>query len=64
MQAKEYIARHEGALQERFAMSRSTKDLWARFKIVLAVVSARYLTTITQFNECNVIQNTKKFYYF
>lgn len=40
-QAKEYIALHEGALQERFAMSRSTKDLWARFKIVLAVVSER-----------------------
>lgn len=38
-QAREYIARHEGALQERFAMSRSTRDLWARFKIVLAVVS-------------------------
>lgn len=36
--AKEYIARHEGALQERFAMSRSTKDLWARFKILLAAV--------------------------
>ncbi|XP_055322286.1 transmembrane channel-like protein [Sitodiplosis mosellana] len=36
-QAREYIARHEGALQERFAMSRSTKDLWARFKIVLTV---------------------------
>lgn len=38
-QAKEYVARHEGALQERFAMSRSTKDLWARFKILLAAVS-------------------------
>lgn len=37
-QAKEYIARHEGALQERFAMSRSTRDLWARFKILLAAV--------------------------
>lgn len=37
-QAKEYVARHEGALQERFAMSRSTKDLWARFKILLAAV--------------------------
>ncbi|XP_037050808.1 uncharacterized protein LOC119084830 [Bradysia coprophila] len=35
-QAKEYVARHEGALHERFAMSRSTKDLWARFKIWLA----------------------------
>lgn len=39
-QAKEYVARHEGALQERYAMSRSTKDLWARFKILLAAVSA------------------------
>ncbi|XP_073840096.1 transmembrane channel-like [Musca autumnalis] len=35
-QAKTYVARHEGALQERFAMSRSTRDLWARFKIVMA----------------------------
>ena len=33
------MARHEGALQERFAMSRSTRDLWARFKIVMAAVS-------------------------
>ncbi|XP_067613412.1 transmembrane channel-like protein [Eurosta solidaginis] len=39
-QAKTYVARHEGALQERFAMSRSTKDLWARFKILMA---ARWL---------------------
>lgn len=39
LQAKEYVARHEGALQERFAMSRSTKDLWARFKILLAAVN-------------------------
>ncbi|XP_030242324.1 uncharacterized protein LOC108650520 [Drosophila navojoa] len=35
-QAKTYVARHEGALQERFAMSRSTRDLWARFKILMA----------------------------
>jgi len=33
------VARHEGALQERFAMSRSTRDLWARFKILMAAVS-------------------------
>ncbi|XP_053956242.1 transmembrane channel-like protein [Anastrepha ludens] len=39
-QAKTYVARHEGALQERFAMSRSTKDLWARFTILMA---ARWL---------------------
>ena len=38
-QAKTYVARHEGALQERFAMSRSTRDLWARFKILMAAVS-------------------------
>lgn len=40
-QAREYIARHEGALQERFALSRSTGDLWARFKILVAVVRIR-----------------------
>lgn len=39
-QAKAYVARHEGALQERFAMSRSTRDLLARFRIVLATVSS------------------------
>lgn len=38
-QAKEYIARHEGALQERFAMSRNTKDLFARLKIIIATVT-------------------------
>lgn len=45
-QAKEYIARHEGALQERFAMSRNTKDLFARLKIIIATVilaEAKYL---------------------
>lgn len=42
MQAKTYVARHEGALQERFAMSRSTRDLWARFKILMAAVSDTY----------------------
>ncbi|XP_059612724.1 transmembrane channel-like protein [Phlebotomus argentipes] len=35
-QAKSYVAQHEGALQERFAMSRSTRDLLARFKLFLA----------------------------
>uniref|UniRef100_A0A336LRN1 CSON002176 protein n=1 Tax=Culicoides sonorensis TaxID=179676 RepID=A0A336LRN1_CULSO len=34
-QAKNYIARHEGELQERFASSRSTRDILARFKIVI-----------------------------
>ncbi|GAB0099678.1 transmembrane channel-like protein [Sergentomyia squamirostris] len=35
-QARSYVAQHEGALQERFAMSRSTRDLMARFKLLLA----------------------------
>uniref|UniRef100_A0A1B0GNC2 Uncharacterized protein n=1 Tax=Phlebotomus papatasi TaxID=29031 RepID=A0A1B0GNC2_PHLPP len=35
-QAKSYVAQHEGALQERFAMSRSTRDLFARFKLLIA----------------------------
>ncbi|CAD7082202.1 unnamed protein product [Hermetia illucens] len=38
-QAKAYVAKHQGVLQERFAMSRSTKDLWARFKIMMTAVS-------------------------
>lgn len=37
-QAKSYVARHEGALQERYAKSRNTRDLWARFKLLVAAV--------------------------
>lgn len=40
-QAKEYVSRHEGVLQERFAMSRNTRDLMARFKLLVAAVSWR-----------------------
>lgn len=36
--AKQYVAKHEDTLQERFAQSGNTKDLYARFKIVLADV--------------------------
>uniref|UniRef100_A0A1B0CEB5 Transmembrane channel-like protein 3 n=2 Tax=Lutzomyia longipalpis TaxID=7200 RepID=A0A1B0CEB5_LUTLO len=35
-QARSYVAQHEGALQERLAMSGRTKDLMARFKLLLA----------------------------
>ncbi|XP_031618475.1 uncharacterized protein LOC116337754 isoform X2 [Contarinia nasturtii] len=49
-QAREYIARHEGALQERFAMSRSTKDLWARFKIVLTVKWQHFRRELVNFS--------------
>ncbi|XP_060852732.1 transmembrane channel-like protein isoform X1 [Rhopalosiphum padi] len=34
-QAKEYVKKHEGQLQERLAMSKSTRDIMARFHIVL-----------------------------
>ncbi|KAG8268182.1 Transmembrane channel-like protein 3 [Homalodisca vitripennis] len=34
-QAQAYIRRHEGELQERLAQSRSTRDILARFNIVL-----------------------------
>lgn len=37
-QAKSYIKRHEGELQERLAQSRSTKDFLARFNILLVKV--------------------------
>lgn len=37
--AKQYVSRHEDTLQERFALSGNTKDLYARFKILLADVS-------------------------
>jgi hypothetical protein len=39
--AKQYVSKHEDTLQERFAQSGNTKDLYARFKIVLADVSER-----------------------
>ncbi|XP_045509876.1 transmembrane channel-like protein [Colias croceus] len=35
-QAKAYIKRHEGQLQERLAQSKCTKDIYARFSILLA----------------------------
>lgn len=37
-QAKTYIAQHEGELQERFASSRSYRDIMQRFKIVIGAV--------------------------
>lgn len=41
-QAKSYIAQHEGELQERFASSRSYRDIWQRFKIVIGAVCPPY----------------------
>lgn len=41
--AKQYVAKHEDTLQERFAQSGNTKDLYARFKIVLADVRESFL---------------------
>ncbi|XP_047525064.1 transmembrane channel-like protein [Pieris napi] len=35
-QAKGYIKRHEGKLQERLAQSKSTRDIYARFNILMA----------------------------
>ncbi|CAK1588444.1 unnamed protein product [Parnassius mnemosyne] len=35
-QAKGYIKRHEGQLQERLAQSKSTRDIYARFNILIA----------------------------
>lgn len=37
-QAKSYIAKHEGELQERFASSKSTRDILARLKILIGTV--------------------------
>ncbi|XP_050420636.1 transmembrane channel-like protein [Adelges cooleyi] len=34
-QAKEYVKKHEGQLQERLAMSKSTRDMLARFHILV-----------------------------
>lgn len=38
-QAKAYIKRHEGQLQERLAQSKSTRDIYARFNILMNTVS-------------------------
>jgi len=38
-QAKEYIRRHEGELETRLAHSRNTKDIMARFNIVMIRVN-------------------------
>lgn len=38
-QAKAYIKRHEGALQERLAQSRSTKDVIARVSLFITKVA-------------------------
>lgn len=40
-QAKAYVKRHEGELQERLAQSKSTKDILARFNIWLVKVSEK-----------------------
>lgn len=37
-QAKAYVRRHEGALQERLAQSRSTKDVIARISLFMTKV--------------------------
>lgn len=39
VQAKSYIKRHEGALQERLAQSHSTRDMLARWNLFLLQVS-------------------------
>lgn len=48
LKAKQYVSRHEDTLQERFALSGNTKDLYARFKILLANVSELLSTTRCQ----------------
>ena len=45
-QAKEYVRRHEGQLQERLAQSKSTKDFMARFNLVLMRVRFRAIEMI------------------
>lgn len=38
-QAKEYVKIHEGELQERLAQSKNTKDIMARFKLLMMRVN-------------------------
>ena len=49
VQAKTYIKKHEGALQERLAQSRSTRDMLARWNIYLIKVS-----------QCEVLGRTER----
>lgn len=42
-QAKEYVKKHEGELQERLAMSKSTRDILARFHILVVKVNITIL---------------------
>lgn len=46
-QAKEYVKKHEGQLQERLAMSKSTRDILARFHILLVKVTKNYISVIS-----------------
>lgn len=42
IQAKAYIKKHEGVLQERLAQSHSTRDMLARWNILLIKVICLY----------------------
>lgn len=44
MQAKAYIKKHEGVLQERLAQSHSTKDMLARWNIL--IIQASYINDV------------------
>lgn len=55
--AKQYVSRHEDTLQERFALSGNTKDLYARFKIVLADVSEDFVKENSQ----KIVENSISF---
>lgn len=43
VQAKSYIKRHEGVLQERLAQSHSTKDMLATWNIYLIKVGSMFI---------------------
>lgn len=43
-QAKKYVKKHEGELQERLAQSKNTKDIWARFDMVMVKVRISLFT--------------------
>lgn len=43
-QAKAYVRRHEGALQERLAQRRCTKDILARISLLITKVRKKHFT--------------------
>lgn len=58
-QAKEYVKKHEGQLQERLAMSKSTRDIFARFHILVVKVITIAAPLLFVIFQCAFTGNTR-----